>query len=158
MGVPLRLARRSHGGLHDHDRHNAESLRRGSRELGPTFAERASAADQNGAFVSDNYRDLKVKKLFSAGVPKDLGGGGATHAELCEMLREVGHYCPSTALALSMHTHLVAAAVWRHGQWPARWASAFQSGRGRTRSGEYRLDRLVGQQPALPSGWKAATA
>ena len=86
-----------------------------ARELGPTFAERASAADQNGAFVSDNYRDLKAKKLFSAGVPKDLGGGGATHAELCEMLREVGHYCPSTGLALSMHTHLVAAAVWRHG-------------------------------------------
>jgi alkylation response protein AidB-like acyl-CoA dehydrogenase len=30
------------------------------------------------------------------------------------MLRELAHFCPSTALALSMHTHLVAAAVWRH--------------------------------------------
>lgn len=30
------------------------------------------------------------------------------------MLRELAHYCGATALALSMHTHLVAAAVWRH--------------------------------------------
>jgi len=85
------------------------------RDLGPAFADRAPANDQSGTFASDNYRDLKAKKLFSAGVPKDLGGGGATHAELCEMLRELAYYCPSTALALSMHTHLVAAAVWRHG-------------------------------------------
>jgi alkylation response protein AidB-like acyl-CoA dehydrogenase len=84
------------------------------RELGPVFAERAAASDLSGAFVADNYRALKERKLLSAGVPKDLGGGGATHTELCEMLRELAHFCPSTALALSMHTHLVAAAVWRH--------------------------------------------
>jgi alkylation response protein AidB-like acyl-CoA dehydrogenase len=84
------------------------------RELGPAFAERAAACDQSGAFVAENYRALKERKLFSAGVPKDLGGGGATHAELCDMIREVAHFCSSTALALSMHTHLVSAAVWRH--------------------------------------------
>jgi len=84
------------------------------RELGPSFAARAEAADREGSFVADNYRALKEHKLFSAGVPKDLGGGGASHAELCDMLRELAHFCPSTALALSMHTHLVAAAVWRH--------------------------------------------
>jgi alkylation response protein AidB-like acyl-CoA dehydrogenase len=84
------------------------------RELGPTFAERAPSHDHSGEFVAANYRDLKARRLFSAGVPKDLGGGGATHTELCEMLRELSHHCPSTALALSMHTHLVAAAVWRH--------------------------------------------
>jgi alkylation response protein AidB-like acyl-CoA dehydrogenase len=46
-------------------------------------------------------------------VPGELGGGGATHTELCELVRELAHHCPSTALVLSMHTHLVAAAVWR---------------------------------------------
>jgi alkylation response protein AidB-like acyl-CoA dehydrogenase len=86
------------------------------REIGPAFADRAAAFDQSGSFVAENYRDLKAKKLISAGVPKDLGGGGATHSELCEMLRELAHFCPSTALALSMHTHLVAGAVWRHRQ------------------------------------------
>jgi len=87
-------------------------------ELGPTFAARSADADREGRFVGDNYRALKDHKLLSAGVPTDLGGGGATHAELCDMLRELAHYCPSTSLALSMHTHLVASSVWRnlHGQ------------------------------------------
>jgi alkylation response protein AidB-like acyl-CoA dehydrogenase len=51
---------------------------------------------------------------MSALVPSELGGGGASHAEVCQALRALAHHCGSTALALSMHTHLVAAAVWRH--------------------------------------------
>lgn len=85
-----------------------------ARELGPGFSERAARHDATGEFVADNYAELKRAKLFSAGVPTELGGGGASHAELCAMVRELAHFCPSTALALSMHTHLVAAAVWRH--------------------------------------------
>lgn len=85
-----------------------------ARTLAPSFRERAQAHDLHGRFVADNYRELKQHKLLSAGVPKALGGGGASHAELCEVLRELGQVCGSTALALSMHTHLVAAAVWRH--------------------------------------------
>jgi len=82
--------------------------------LGPAFAERAARHDLEGSFVGENYRELKEHKVFSAGVPAELGGGGASHRELCEALRELGKYCGSTALALSMHTHLVAAQVWRH--------------------------------------------
>lgn len=81
--------------------------------LGPGFAARAAAHDAEGSFVAANYRELKESRVLSAGVPRELGGGGATHAELCELLRRLAHDCPSTALALSMHTHLVAAAVWR---------------------------------------------
>ncbi len=92
----------------------ATRLRAVISEVGPLFAQRASAADRSGDFASDNYRALKDHKLLSAGVPADLGGGGATHAELCEMLRALAHHCPSTALALSMHTHLVCTGVWRH--------------------------------------------
>ena len=58
-------------------------------------------------------RELKARRVFSAGVPAELGGGGATHRELCAMLRELARHCGSTALALSMHTHLLAATVWR---------------------------------------------
>jgi len=46
-------------------------------------------------------------------VPVELGGGGASLPELGAMLRTLAHGCPSTALALSMHTHQVAANVWR---------------------------------------------
>jgi len=56
---------------------------------------------------------LKERGFFSAHVPSELGGGGATHAEMAAVLRELGRHCSSTALAFSMHTHLVAAATWR---------------------------------------------
>jgi alkylation response protein AidB-like acyl-CoA dehydrogenase len=84
------------------------------RELGPAFADRAAGHDRSGDFVAENYAEMKAKKLFSAGVPAELGGGGASHAQLCQMVRELAGYCPSTALALSMHTHLIAANTWRH--------------------------------------------
>src|SRR5262245_46273898 len=84
------------------------------QKLGPRFAARAAAADVEGRFVSENYAELKEARLMSALVPTELGGGGAPHGEVCQVLREIAHHCGSTALALSMHTHLVAAAVWRH--------------------------------------------
>jgi alkylation response protein AidB-like acyl-CoA dehydrogenase len=84
-----------------------------ARELGPRFAERAATHDVNDTFVSANYAELREHRVFSAGVPAELGGGGASHSELCSMLRTFAHHCSSTALALSMHTHLVAVPVWR---------------------------------------------
>jgi alkylation response protein AidB-like acyl-CoA dehydrogenase len=84
-----------------------------ARILGERFAARVAAHDADDSFVTENYADLKAHRVFSAGVPADLGGGDASHAELCAMLRTLGRSCGSTALALSMHTHLVAAAVWR---------------------------------------------
>ena len=83
------------------------------RDLGPAFAARAAAHDAEDSFVADNYRELKEHEVFSAAVPAEFGGGNATHAELAELLRETARYCGSTALALSMHTHLVATTVWR---------------------------------------------
>jgi len=84
-----------------------------ANELGETFAARAAKHDETDAFVVDNYADLKARKVFAAGVPEELGGGGASAADLAGMLRTLGHHCGSTALALSMHTHLVATAAWR---------------------------------------------
>ncbi|OLC56493.1 MAG: acyl-CoA dehydrogenase [Chloroflexi bacterium 13_1_40CM_4_68_4] len=85
-----------------------------ARELGPRLAARAAQHDADDSFVADSYQNFKEAKLFSAGVPAELGGGGATHAELCEMLNELGRHCGSSALSLSMHTHLLAATVWRY--------------------------------------------
>jgi alkylation response protein AidB-like acyl-CoA dehydrogenase len=84
-----------------------------ARELGPGFAARAAAHDADDSFVAENYAELKDRRVFCAGVPAELGGGAATHRELAAMLRELGRHCGSTALALSMHTHLVAATVWQ---------------------------------------------
>ena len=81
--------------------------------LGPTFAERAERSDEEDAFAAENFAELKRARAFSACIPTELGGGGATHAELARFLRELATYCGSTALALSMHSHVVATAVWR---------------------------------------------
>jgi alkylation response protein AidB-like acyl-CoA dehydrogenase len=82
--------------------------------IGPAFAERAAAHDDADSFVAENYVELKERGLLTAGVPADFGGGDASPGELCEMLRALARYCSSTALALSMHTHLVAVPAWRY--------------------------------------------
>jgi alkylation response protein AidB-like acyl-CoA dehydrogenase len=86
------------------------------RELGPSFGARAAASDATDSFVKENYRELKANRIFSVGVPLELGGGGAPYQELCALVHQVGRCCGSTALALSMHTHLLAAMVWRYRQ------------------------------------------
>ena len=58
-------------------------------------------------------RSCKDAGLVEAGVPRELGGGGAEIAELCDMLRTLAGACGSTALAFSMHTHQVAVPAWR---------------------------------------------
>jgi alkylation response protein AidB-like acyl-CoA dehydrogenase len=83
------------------------------QELGPRFAERAAATDESDRFVADNYADLKAAGLTAAGVPVELGGAGASFAEMSEVIRALGRYCGSTALAFSMHTHQVMMAEWR---------------------------------------------
>jgi len=80
-------------------------------ELGPRFAGEAAVHDAGDSFVAENYQALKRAKVFTALIPQEIGGGGAGHAEVCAFLRGLAAHCPSTALALAMHQHLVAAAV-----------------------------------------------
>ena len=81
--------------------------------VGP-LAERAAEHDRSGHFVHDGFLLLRQHRFFSMLVPAELGGGGASYAEACAVLSELARGCPATSLALSMHTHLVAAQVWRY--------------------------------------------
>jgi alkylation response protein AidB-like acyl-CoA dehydrogenase len=83
-----------------------------AHDLGNEFAPRAAAHDADDSFVAENYDILKKHHIFSALAPQALGGGGASHAQMCEFLRVIGQSCGSTALALSMHMHVLAATVW----------------------------------------------
>lgn len=76
-------------------------------------AKEAAARDQDDSFVAVNYRKAIEAGLIDAGVPAELGGGGADIRALCDMLRRLAHGCSSTALALSMHSHQVAFPAWR---------------------------------------------
>ena len=79
-----------------------------ARELCAIFAKRANETTDEDKFVADNFALLKTSGLVEAGVPAELGGGGADIDELAEMLRTLGYHCGSTALAFFMHTHQVA--------------------------------------------------
>ncbi|MEZ5666914.1 MAG: HlyU family transcriptional regulator [Alphaproteobacteria bacterium] len=81
------------------------------RDIGPRCAAQAAAGDAAAAFVAEAYDALRAHKVFSALVPAAYGGGGATHGAMCGFLRGLARNCPSTALALSMHQHLVATAL-----------------------------------------------
>ncbi|MEN8196999.1 MAG: acyl-CoA dehydrogenase family protein, partial [Pseudomonadota bacterium] len=93
---------------------NRIDLKALASELGPKFGEGAAERDESNRFVAENYLLLKEHKLLSAQIPAELGGGGATHGEMCGFVRAIGRHCGPTALTLSMHQHLVAAAVFNH--------------------------------------------
>ncbi len=82
-------------------------------ELGAVFAQRAKDTTDEDAFVADNFAELKANGLVEAGVPAELGGGGASVDELSTVLRTLAYHCGSTALAFAMHTHQVAIPAWR---------------------------------------------
>jgi alkylation response protein AidB-like acyl-CoA dehydrogenase len=84
-----------------------------ARELGPVFGKRANETQSEDAYVAENIAMLKTSGLVEAGVPRELGGGGADVDELAAMLRILAYHCGSTSLAFSMHTHQVAVPAWR---------------------------------------------
>jgi alkylation response protein AidB-like acyl-CoA dehydrogenase len=82
-------------------------------EMSARFGERTRQLADGDDFVKENFDELRASGLFAAGVPAELGGRGMEIPELAEMLRTMAHGCSSTALAFSMHTHIVALAAWR---------------------------------------------
>jgi alkylation response protein AidB-like acyl-CoA dehydrogenase len=73
-------------------------LRNLAQAIGPHFADGAAERDAGDVFVGEHYDVLKEHKVFSALVPAELGGGGVSHNAMCAFLRQLAHYCPSTAL------------------------------------------------------------
>ena len=97
------------------------TLAEAADRIAEAAARRAADCDQSESFVAEHYPAMKAAGLIDAGVPVELGGGGAEVRALGDMLRRVAHGCSSTALALSMHTHQVAFPAWRwHHQPEAR--------------------------------------
>ena len=84
-----------------------------ARGLAAIFGQRADESPDEDRFVADNFALLKASGLVEAGVPAELGGGGADADALAAMLRTLGYNCGSTALAFSMHSHQVAVVAWR---------------------------------------------
>jgi acyl-CoA dehydrogenase len=85
-----------------------------AQTLAQSFGQRAADHDRDGTFVADNFADLRASRFFSASIPTDLGGGGASFADLAGIIREIGKHCGSTALTFAMHSHTIGANVYKH--------------------------------------------
>lgn len=76
-----------------------------ARELGrDLFAGRAAAYDRDGQFPVENYADLRAAGLLALCIPTRYGGLGADYATYCQVGREIGRWCPATALTFNMHS------------------------------------------------------
>ena len=80
----------------------------------PTSIESAREHDRRGTINVAAFEGFKKDGTTAALVPTELGGLGLTHAETGALLRSIARVDSPSALTLSMHTHLVAAQVWRH--------------------------------------------
>ncbi|WP_063019926.1 acyl-CoA dehydrogenase family protein [Nocardia niwae] len=85
-----------------------------ARRVGETLRPEVADRDRSGEISLAAFDLLRESGLSAALVPAEFGGGGVSHREMGEILRELGRHDPSTAVAFAMHTHLVAAQVWRH--------------------------------------------
>ncbi len=82
-------------------------------QVGREIAATTARHDEEDSFVEEGFRALKAAGFFKALVPAELGGLGADYRVMCNAIRRLGTYCGSTALAFSMHSHLIAVPAWR---------------------------------------------
>ncbi|QLY29167.1 acyl-CoA/acyl-ACP dehydrogenase [Nocardia huaxiensis] len=82
--------------------------------IGAELADGVADRDRSGELSTVAFDLLRTAGLSRALVPAEFGGGAVTHAEMGEILRELGRHDPSTAVAFAMHSHLVATQLWRH--------------------------------------------
>lgn len=101
--------------LGDDIRHDTPvDLVRLAEAIGPTLAAHAARHDADGTFVQEGLDAVRDAGLLAMGVPRELGGHGATIREIAMVQRELARHCGSTALATAMHQHVVAFTAWRY--------------------------------------------
>ena len=93
---------------------NGKTWQELTSELGNELSAEANHRDANNEFAFENYALLREQGLFKIAIPADLGGGGASYAEVCGVIQELARHCGSTALSYATHTHPVAANVFKH--------------------------------------------
>jgi len=82
--------------------------------LADKFAERARVHDEGNTFPLENYQDMRECGFLRLTVPEELGGHGASQAELLPAIERLAMGDAATALAVTMHLSPL-------GQWAAVW-------------------------------------
>ncbi|TVP54939.1 MAG: acyl-CoA dehydrogenase [Gemmatimonadales bacterium] len=113
MRDPLALR---HGRDHEQPSHWGSAAVPGAPERAPTY-------DRENRFFQEDFDELRDIGYLSIAVPEELGGAGASLAEVCQLQRRLAYYAGPSALAVNMHLYWtgVAADLWRAGDTSLQW-------------------------------------
>jgi acyl-CoA dehydrogenase len=115
---------------------SAATLAERAEIVAATASRHAVAVDEAGRFPQETLAALREQRLLGIMVPRELGGEGASTAEIADVCYRLGRACASSGMIYAMHQTKVACLV-RHGR-----ASAWH---------ERLLRRLVTDQLLLAS-------
>ena len=76
--------------------------------MGPAFATRAKAVDDDASFPTENYKDLADAGFLGLSIPQEFGGWGFSMGEYAMVGAEIAKYCGATALTFNMHNSSMA--------------------------------------------------
>jgi alkylation response protein AidB-like acyl-CoA dehydrogenase len=87
------------------------------------IASRSQIYDRENKFFSEDFEELRQAGYLKLAIPKELGGGGYTLAEVALEQRRLAYCAPATALATNMHLYWtgVAADLLRAGDTSLQW-------------------------------------
>jgi acyl-CoA dehydrogenase len=74
----------------------------------------ADGVDQKGSFPEEAVNAMKAERLLSIQIPVDLGGEGASTAEIAELCSIIAQSCASSAMIFAMH-HIKLSSLVEHG-------------------------------------------
>jgi alkylation response protein AidB-like acyl-CoA dehydrogenase len=67
--------------------------------------ERAAAYDRENRFFTEDFEALRAAGYLNVLVPRDLGGGGLSVADVCNEQARLAYRAPATAVAINMHLY-----------------------------------------------------
>src|SRR4029077_14893847 len=90
------------------------------------FADRAPGYDRANRFFEEDFTELTQAGYLTAAVPRELGGGGLTFAQVMHEQRRLASHAHATALGINMHLYWtgVAAHPWRGGGADGAWGGS----------------------------------
>jgi alkylation response protein AidB-like acyl-CoA dehydrogenase len=93
--------------------------------------DRAPRYDQENAFFTEDFNELRDAGYLLLPVPTEFGGRGMSLEEVMREQRRLAYYAAPTALAINMHLYWVgvAADLWRSGDRSLEWVLE-EAGRG----------------------------
>jgi acyl-CoA dehydrogenase len=86
-----------------------------AEKVAAVAATHAAAVDAQSRFPKEAIDAARAERLLSAAVPPELGGEGASTADIVDVCYMLGRNCASTAMVFAMHQTKIACLV-RHGR------------------------------------------